>query len=82
MTRTTITANERLQLMGLLVLAKRHNAALKDIERAALAITGEDDLGHTSDGLYCDYEADEILRRLNITVEPAQADVAVGEASE
>lgn len=70
MAKTTITANERLQLIGLMALAKHHNAHLSAIEAAAVAITGDvASGGHTSDGIYCDYDADQILSRLGITVE-------------
>lgn len=74
--KPSITAHERLQLIGLLTLAQRHNKALEDIRAAALFITGEvndegqpDDSGHTSDGVYSDYDADVLLGRLDIKVE-------------
>lgn len=64
-----ITANERLQLIGLLALAQHHNKALKDIVAAAVAITDERDSdGHTSDAVYNDNEADELLAWLDISV--------------
>ena len=69
--KTEISENQRLQLIGLLTLAKMHNDKLKDIEAAALAITGEDsDCGHTCDAVYQSYEADEMLRKLGISVTP------------
>lgn len=72
----TITRFQYLQLTGLLVLAKGHNDALKDIATAALLLTQEkdddgqpDDMGHTYDGIYCSYSADELIRKLGLTVE-------------
>ncbi len=65
----TINQSEYLQLMGLLVLAKRHNDALNQIVDAVRAITGEeDDMGHSSDAVYSDYSADELLKKLDIRV--------------
>jgi hypothetical protein len=80
----TITADQRLQLIGLLALAREHNKMLKDIERAAYSITDERDregrpetCGHTSDAIFCDYAVDDLLSRLEIAVEPSQAVDAV-----
>lgn len=82
MAKQTITANERLQLIGLLALAKMHNDKLRDIEAASIELTGDAEMGHTYDGIYSDYSADEILSRLNITVEPTQAVAAVDPVGE
>lgn len=69
MTQRTISRSEYFQLIGLLTLAKKHNETLKDIERAALAITKEvDDLGHTADAVYGNRSPDELLALLDITV--------------
>lgn len=69
-TKTSITPNERLQLIGLLTLAAQHNTRLKDIEKAMQAITTEvSDGGHTMDAMYSDYDVDELLRRLSLVVE-------------
>ncbi len=82
--REHISEGERLMLIGLLTLAKSHNKALRDIEAAAYSITREVDRegalldgtgGHTSDALFCDYEVDDLLRRLGLTVQ-AQGDPA------
>jgi hypothetical protein len=71
--KTEISRNEYLQLVGLLVLAKRHNDALDEIVRAAAEITGESDeyggFGLTGDVAYGhDPDADALLRHLEITV--------------
>ena len=67
--KTEITSNEKLQLIGLLVLAKANNERLKDITNAVIAITGEtDDMGHGMDAVFGDYTADELLDRLDIKV--------------
>jgi hypothetical protein len=69
MAKKTITKNERLQLVGLLALATKHNAFIGALKDAAYEITGEeDDCGHTSDAIYSDYSADELLRKLEIKV--------------
>lgn len=72
--KASITAHERLQLIGLLTLAGRHSAALTDIEAAAMAIVGETEVGgHVSDAVYDDgrRDADALLDRLHIgVVEP------------
>lgn len=69
----TITANQRLQLIGLLTLAEKHSKALEDIKASASEITGEalDACGHTSDAIYDDgsRDADTLLKKLDITVE-------------
>ena len=67
--KTEITETEKLQLIGLLVLAKAGNERMKDILRAVMVITGEtDDGGHSSDAVYGDYTADELLEKLGIVV--------------
>jgi hypothetical protein len=73
--KTEISRSEYLQLVGLLTLAKRHTAALRDLERAAAEITGDREeygsFGLTSDVLYQDDpDADDLLRRCGITVTP------------
>lgn len=43
---------------------------LKDITKAANAITTEiEDNGHTMDAIYSDYEADDLLSRLDLKVD-------------
>lgn len=71
----TITRSQYLQLVGLLTLAARHNRDLRAIEKAALEITKEDELGHTGDAVYGDsHTADSLLERLSITVEDDAAE--------
>ena len=66
--KTKITENEKLQLIGLLVLAKAGNERMRYILKAVISITGEkDDNGHSSDAVYGDYTADELLGKLDIT---------------
>jgi hypothetical protein len=72
--KTEITEIEKLQLIGLLTLAKSGNERQQDILKAVLAITGEtDELGHSSDAVYSDYTADELLERLGIKVVSAKS---------
>ena len=69
MAKTKITEMERMQIMGLLLLAKDHNEKLAEIHNAVLSITEDaDDIGHCSDAVYSDFSADELLRKLKITV--------------
>jgi hypothetical protein len=75
--KASITPAERLQLIGLLTLADHHDAALKDIERAAAELLqvppdepGQDYYGHLSDAMYDGNRrsADRLLDLLKITV--------------
>lgn len=67
--KTKITKTEYLQLIGLLTLAQANNEKQKDILKAVMTITGEvEDTGHSSDAVYMDYSADELLERLGIKV--------------
>lgn len=78
--RDTISRNEFYQLAGLLALAERHEKALKDLERAALAIVQEVDHkgdvidvwggGHTGDSIYGGANtAEGLLKVLGIEIE-------------
>lgn len=72
MTKTAISQDDYLRLVGLLTLAADHCRALRDIERAACGITGdEDDVGsHTGDAVWGgDRTADQLLDVIGITVE-------------
>lgn len=65
----TITEQEYYQIVGLLTLAKEYNKALKNIDKALLNITKEEgEFGHSSDAVYCDYEAETLLSKLAIKV--------------
>lgn len=69
----TITAAQRLQLIGLLALAEMHSNKLDDIIKAVVTITGEPDgdTGHSADAVWDRgrRDTDELLKRLEITVE-------------
>lgn len=76
-TPRTITRAQYLQLLGLVTLARHHNAALNDIVAAALDITDERDeegkrnqWGHTSDLIYSEESLDAKLGYMKITVAP------------
>jgi len=65
-----ITRAEYQQLVGLLTLAKHYNDLLSDIHDAVREITKEqDDMGHSSDAVFSNYDADTLLRKLQIKVE-------------
>jgi hypothetical protein len=71
MDKTQITRSEYQQLLGLFVLAKRHQTALAEILNAVVEITGEGrDDGHCSDQVYGsdDPNVDALLKKLGITV--------------
>lgn len=77
--KKTITRDDYLRLVGLLTLARDHNRVLRDIEHSVAGLVGAEDdssggssyYGHASDAVYSDYTADEMLGRLEITVEEA-----------
>lgn len=83
MAKDAISYDDYLKLKGLFTLAADHNRALRDIGRAAAMITGELDesetpdyeyYGHTSDEIIKNQpDADDLLRRLKVRVEPAEA---------
>lgn len=84
--KITITAAERLQLMGLLTMAAHHNKWLTDIKASTLALLGIDEAtepdfnrpsDHISDAVYSDYDADELLKRIGVTVDAGSAVAAV-----
>jgi hypothetical protein len=68
--KKTITRNEWLRLIGLLVLAEGHNRDLDAIAASAREITGDEEHGHTADEVFARYpDANRLLQRLGITVE-------------
>jgi hypothetical protein len=64
----TIPRSDYYKLVGLLTIAAQHEAALKEIEKATLSITGDEENGHTSDAVYGSRTVDELLKLLKITV--------------
>jgi hypothetical protein len=62
----TITSNQELQLIGLKALADQHNKILRDIERAAIKILGNEDW--VMDYIYESADLDYILNTLQIKV--------------
>lgn len=67
--KTEITKTEYWQIIGSLTVAAQHNEALREIEKALINITGEEsEFGHSSDAIYCDYTADELIKKLNIKI--------------
>jgi hypothetical protein len=72
--KPTITRAEELQLIGLLALARQHNARLEDIKAAVLALLevtpSLDPLGdaadHVSDAVYSDFDAATLLDGLGV----------------
>ena len=70
MAKKTITRAENLQIVGLLALAARHQAMLKDILLSLEEITGESaDEGHCCDAVYDHLNPLTLIERLDITVE-------------
>lgn len=77
MAKETITANERLQLIGLLTVAEMQMKSLEATEKAANELLGVVDIGlggHVSDAIFDSgrRDADQLLMRLDITVQAAQ----------
>ena len=62
--------SEYLQLVGLLALSQSHLMALKDIEEAIRKIVGEErEGGHSMDAIYCNYTADDLLKKVTTSNE-------------
>lgn len=72
--KTAITKSEYFQIIGLVTLAARLEAQLKEVHKATAAVLGvteADDQfhGHVSDMVYGQREADEAIRLLGVEVE-------------
>jgi hypothetical protein len=64
-----ISKSDYFKLIGLLALANGHNERLREINTAVRSITEEEDeYGHSSDAVYSDYSADQLLKKLDLTV--------------
>jgi hypothetical protein len=61
-----LTKQEYLQLIGLLVLGKKHMDTLQDIIKAIGEVTGDGPDGHCADAVYSNYDADLLLEKLDI----------------
>jgi hypothetical protein len=68
--KTQITKAEYYQVVGLLVLARKHDEVMRDIAESVRAIVGEDDdMGHAYDACWdTSIDADDLLRKLKIEV--------------
>ena len=65
-----ISKDDYYKVIGLLVIGKDYVKKSEDVIVALRnLLKDEDDSGHCSDALYCDYTADELLERLGITIE-------------
>ena len=76
-----INSAQKMQLIGLLALARNHNEHLANIEVAArdlLGVTRSDEIDangigdpqHIGDAVYSGYSADYLLEHLGISVKP------------
>jgi len=75
----TITQAQYYQLIGLRAVGDRQHAMLDAVVTAAADITGEEkDAGQTMDYIWGSQELDELLKRLEITVERADPTVDAG----
>lgn len=73
MAKATVTEQERLQLIALFTLARKHTALLQQIRDAANLLTGdEEEFGRTADGVHEDNdpvaEADNVLSDMGIAI--------------
>ncbi len=67
--KTKVTPAEYLQLIGLLTLAKHHQEKMGDILLAVQELTGDiNDDGHSSDAVFCDHNALDLLKKLGIVI--------------
>ncbi len=73
--RRVITRSDYLQLIGLFALARDHLAALREIERVACAITGDEPGAgtHTTDAVWGEEDLAHLLDVLGIEVVEAVA---------
>ena len=71
--KTTVTNNEKLALLGCLVMAQSYVRKLRDIEKVIEETLDADDtfdIGHFSDAFWDeDTDVDAILKRMKIEVE-------------
>lgn len=65
-----ISSAERLQLLGLLMIARRHYKVIGMVENDAMDLLESEDLDHFSDAIYDVEEPNinKILKNMNITV--------------
>lgn len=78
--KTRITPRERLQLIGLLTLAGKHDRALRDVLLVAKDLLGDaEPYSHIDDAVWDDKhrDADRLLKLLNIEVRAETADESV-----
>jgi len=68
--KTTITRSEYLQIVGLLTLASEHEKQMAQILVSLGELTGETDprLGHCCDAIYNGYTADDLLKKIGLSV--------------
>lgn len=65
----TISYDDYLRFLGLVTLAQGHVQALRDIERSALQLLEDEELGHVSDLIWGgDRTPDQVLQLLEISV--------------
>jgi hypothetical protein len=75
--KASITRTEYLQLLGLLTVAKRHTAMLRELIPAVREILGQqEDRGHADDAVWGDYSIEELLEKMEVTVEPSPPTVS------
>lgn len=75
-TKTTISQDDYLRVIGLLKLANDHTLALKDIEKNIAELVGAPDeghgycyFGHVSDAICESYSAHELLDKMGIKIQ-------------
>lgn len=72
MAKRTISKSKYLQVVGLLTVAKKQMAAIRETEAALAELLGEkgDDgyFGLCSDAIYSDHTAEYLLKSLGVTV--------------
>jgi hypothetical protein len=62
--RAGLTEHDQLLLRSLLAMAAEHNEWLLRIDRAARRITGEEDMGHTSEAVYGSHSLEDLLEAI------------------
>lgn len=70
MKKTEISRTKYIQTCGLLAIAKVQYRALRETEKALCELYGEEfnSGGHCGDAIYSEYDADTLLKQLQLTV--------------
>lgn len=66
--KKTITQSERLQLLGLLTLARSHRVTVDKCEDEMNKIVEVENYSHLTDAIYDENDFDQVLKKMEIEV--------------